>query len=171
MMHKSDRTLPTYEVPAGVEPEDWSLTVIGAVECALHLSATDLHDLKSRTVHDDFSCLEGWTADGLNWHGVPTGTLLDRARPRREAVYGLVHGMDKNYACGVELARLRNGLLALELNGDPLLLEHGGPARLVLPNDQSECYENVKWVTQIEILDEPPTEHDTAVNIALSRIE
>lgn len=170
-MRESDSSLQTFELPSGVDPEAWSLTVTGVVEQAIEFDTSKLYELEFSTVDDDFTCLEGWTAKGLEWRGVPIEALISRAQPTSEAAYGLVHGMDDNYACGFELDRLFDGLLALKLDSDPLPVEHGGPARLVLPDDKSDCYESVKWATWLEVLDQPPTEHDTAADIALNRIE
>lgn len=170
-MRSSQGSLPSHDRPSGVVPEAWSLQVDGAVEQVLEFDTTDLSKLELRTVSDDFFCIEGWTAEGLEWRGVPVETLINRAQPITGVAYGLVHGMDEDYACGFTLERLSHGLLALELDGEPLPVEHGGPTRLVLPDEESDCYESVKWVTQIEILDQPPTERDTAADTALARID
>lgn len=170
-MRESDSSLPSFKLPSSVNPEAWSLTVTEAVEQELEFDTSELYELEFTTVDDDFTCLEGWTTKGLEWRGVPIEALMSRAQPTSEAAYSLVHGMDGNYACGLELDRLFDGLLALELDGDPLPVKHGGPARLVLSDDKSDCYESVKWATWLEVLDQPPTEHDTAADIALDRIE
>jgi DMSO/TMAO reductase YedYZ molybdopterin-dependent catalytic subunit len=77
--------------------------------------------------------------------------------------------MDGEYACGYPLDRLDGALLALELDGDPLPVEHGGPARLVPATAGSDCWESVKWVARIELLADAP--EDTARDLALSRLE
>jgi DMSO/TMAO reductase YedYZ molybdopterin-dependent catalytic subunit len=84
--------------------------------------------------------------------------------------------MDGEYACGYPLDRLDGALLeldgallALELDGDPLPVEHGGPARLVPATAESDCWESVKWMARIELLADEP--EDTARDLALSRLE
>lgn len=163
--------LPTHTVPSGLDPTDWSVAMTGAVRQSTEFSIPELRDFEWRTCRGDFSCIEGWTVPDIDWRGIPIGTLLDEVRPTSEASYGLVGGIDEGYACGFTLSRLRSGLLALEVDGGRLPVDYGGPARLVLPNDESECYERVKWVTWIEIRAQLPEELDTAKGIALSRIE
>lgn len=170
-MGEADTSLHTFELPSGVDPEAWAFTVNGAVEHVLEFDATELRELEFNTLNDDFTCLEGWTAEGIEWRGVPIAAILSRAIPTSEAAYGLVHGMDDDYACGLELDRLSDGLLALEMDGNPLSVEHGGPARLVFPDEDSDCFESVKWANQLEVLADPPTDRDTAADIALGRIE
>jgi DMSO/TMAO reductase YedYZ molybdopterin-dependent catalytic subunit len=48
-----------------------------------------------------------------------------------------------------------------------LKYEHGAPLRLIFPSQQ--CYESVKWVDAIEVLEQPTK--DTGREIALSRIQ
>ncbi|MFB6352634.1 MAG: molybdopterin-dependent oxidoreductase, partial [Halobacteriales archaeon] len=157
-------------VPESVDPDAWRLEIDGAVEEPLRCTRADLETRELDAFTEDFDCLEGWTAPGLAWAGIRVSDLLADARPRPEARWGLVHGMDGDYACGLRLDRLADGLLALRLDGEALPVEHGGPARLALPGD-SDCWESVKWVSRIELLDHEPSAADTARELALSRID
>jgi DMSO/TMAO reductase YedYZ molybdopterin-dependent catalytic subunit len=121
------------------------------------------------TVTGDFSCVEGWTATDLSWRGVRVADVLARSEPRPDAAFALVHAMDGEYACSFPLADLDGALLALELDGEPLPVEHGGPARLVPATADSDCWESVKWVDRLELRPDEPD--DTARDLALSRIE
>jgi len=162
--------LKSTPVPTSVDPAAWSLSVDGRVAEPHRFDRRALLDLADTSLEDDFACAEGWTADGLRWEGVDLTTILSRVRPDEGATAALVHGMDEGYACGLPLERLETGLLALRLDGEALPVEHGGPARLVLPGD-GDCWEGVKWVEAIEILDEVPPEADTARELALSRLD
>lgn len=157
-------------VPDAVDPGTWRLDITGAVEQPLQLTRSDLEDWVLEGVTDDFTCEEGWSAPNLQWEGIPIEELLSDVRPRPGARWSLVHGMDGNYACALRLERLETGLLALRLDGERLSVEHGGPARLVLPGE-SDCWESVKWVSHIELAAEEPRDEDTAQQLALSRIE
>ena len=90
-----------------------------------------LLDLRERT-------LDGWT------------DLLDRAGVRSAAEFALVRAMDGEYACSFPVERLSSAVLAVELDGEPLPVEHGGPARLV-PTGEGDCWESVKWVARLEL--------------------
>ncbi|WP_372912709.1 molybdopterin-dependent oxidoreductase [Salinigranum sp.] len=160
--------LETREVPEAVETDGWRLTVDGRVDRPLSLSHDDLRAMELVSATGDFSCVEGWTATDLTWRGVRVTDLLDRAGPDAEAAFALVHAMDGEYACGYPLDALDGALLALELDGEPLPVEHGGPARLV-PADGGDCWESVKWVARIELHATEPA--DTARELALSRLE
>lgn len=167
--------LPTFDVPTDVEAAlnsvAWTLDVVGAVERDLRLRPSDLLAMDQRTVTDDVSCAEGWVARDLSWRGVPVADVLDRARPDRSAAVGLVRGADGAYAAGFELDRLRASLLAVELDGEPLPVEHGGPIRLVPAGPESDCWEGVKWVSRIDLSERRPPEADAAERIARSRTD
>ena len=66
----------------------------------------------------------------------------------------------------IDEARAPGVLLAYGINGAPLLLENGGPPRLVVPD--KECYFGVKWVEPLEVTMEA---RETGKAIALERIQ
>ncbi len=160
--------LPSHDVPGAVTTDDWALTVRGSVRRERTFDAADLAALPAAAFTGDFACEAGWVADGLSWRGVRVGDLLDRVDPTPQSEFALVRAMDGDYACAFRLDRLENAVLALELDGEPLPTEHGGPARLVQPDD-ADCWESVKWVAAIELTSEPPD--DTAREIALGRVD
>jgi len=162
--------LPSHGVPDDVDPTGWELAVDGRVGQPRTYAREDLRAMPLAERTGDFSCVEGWTASGLTWRGVELDPLLDDAD--EDASFALVHAMDGEYACGFPLAALDGALLAIELDGEPLPVEHGGPARLVPAGDGADCWESVKWVSRLELLAEAPTAvADTARDLALSRVE
>lgn len=100
-----------------------------------------------------------------SWSGVPLGLLLDRAGLRDDVLEILISGADRGtlpqgvgpvaYARSLPLAKARepNVLLALEMNGAPLPIEHGAPVRLVVPGWYGMA--SVKWVVRVTALVEP----------------
>lgn len=163
--------LEPHEIPSEVNPDGWTLSVTGTVERPLQFTESDLTSLPFETFTDDFECVEGWVVDGLSWCGIRVGTILNRANPTPESKYALVHAMDGDYACSFQLDRLSDSILAVELDGDPLPVEHGGPARLIPTDDESDCWESIKWISTVEVAESQPTEGDTAKETALSRLE
>jgi DMSO/TMAO reductase YedYZ molybdopterin-dependent catalytic subunit len=98
------------------------------------------------------------------WRGVRLSTVLRRAGLTRTAVDVLPAGLDPNFVSGgVDLGPVRRPLpvakalddvlLAYEMNGQPLLPDHGFPVRLVVPNWIGIA--SVKWVGEIEVSDQP----------------
>ncbi|WP_144905966.1 molybdopterin-dependent oxidoreductase [Halobellus captivus] len=163
-------TLKTYDVPDAVDPDGYQLDITGAVTHELQFRRPELEELPSESFTADFACVEGWIAEDCSWQGVCLEHLLDRAEPIASASHALVHAMDGAYACSFPLPRLSNAVLAIDLDGNPLPIEHGGPARLV-PTGDADCWESVKWVRELEIVTSPQDDTDTAKSIALSRIE
>lgn len=163
--------LRTHDVPPEVDPEGWSLRVDGTVGRSLRLTRDDLASYPLETAAEDFECVEGWVAEGLSWRGVRVETILERAEPSEESEYGLVRAVDGDYACSFSLERLSSAILALELDGEALPVEHGGPARLVPVGADSDCWESIKWVSEIQVGETPFSGADTAKGLALSRIE
>ena len=64
-------TLPVFDNHHG-RPEVWpGLKVTGLVERPTVFSAAKLAELTRQTIVDDFRCVEGWSAPGQEWEGVP----------------------------------------------------------------------------------------------------
>jgi len=85
------------------------------------------------------------------WLGVPTRELLDEAGVQRGADQ-LVGRSTDGYTCGfpVEAAYDRDCLVAVGMNGVPLPLRHGFPARLVTPGLYGYIG-STKWLTELEV--------------------
>lgn len=157
--------LPVFEHHYG-RPDCWGgLLVDGEVSRPLRYTAAGLAALTDRAIADDFRCIEGWTAPGQLWEGVPLRRLLDAAGPLPAARYAAVSAA--NYAVAIPLdgAAADDTLLATRLNGAPLPEIHGGPCRLVRRGQ--ECYASIKWVDRIRLTAHPPDA--TARRIALAR--
>ena len=156
-------TLPVFENHYG-RPEVWpGLRVEGLVERPLVFSAAELLELTRQTIVDDFRCVDGWTAPGQEWEGVPLAVLLDIVKPLPTAMFAAISALD--FQVGVDLADPAGVLLATRLNGADLPEEHGGPCRLVSVGQA--CYASVKWVDGITLVGAVPEE--TAREIAMAR--
>ncbi|PCR90958.1 molybdopterin-dependent oxidoreductase [Natrinema ejinorense] len=163
--------LREFDVRSGVDEDAWQLSVTGTVEQSVALSIDELRALPLETYTEDFACVEGWVAEDCSWRGVRVASVLELAEPTDASTYALVHGMDDEYACSFPLARLADAVLAVELDGERLPVEHGGPARLVPTASESDCWESIKWVRRIDLRETEPIADDTAEELALSRIE
>jgi sulfoxide reductase catalytic subunit YedY len=131
--------------------EQWVVKVDGLVDKPLtvdHVAWTSLQRLNETA---DFHCVEGWGVDSVRWGGVAPSVLLDQAGVKPEARYAVFHAYGGEYLSTVPLDLIRESttVLADSLDGQPLPPEHGGPLRLVVPDQLG--YKNVKWVERIEL--------------------
>ena len=96
------------------------------------------------------------------WTGTPLAPLIERAKPQGGVVDFAFEGADFGYDNGVghafgrsltpeELADLEV-LLVYEMNGQPLLPQHGAPLRLIVPGWYGMA--SVKWLNRITAMSE-----------------
>ena len=129
----------------------WRLTVDGAVERTLELGWAEFMKLPQVEDTSDFHCVTGWSAFDLRWTGVRLSTLLALARPAAEATHVMLHSHD-GYSANLPLEEaIKDDVLVAHRLGDaPLPLEHGGPARVVVP--QLWAWKGAKWLSRVEVL-------------------
>ncbi|MFJ9682124.1 molybdopterin-dependent oxidoreductase [Streptomyces sp. NPDC101194] len=139
----------------GVTPADtgerWRLTVSGP---AGERSFTR-EQLLAMTQHSSalpIACVEGWSTSDQWWRGVrlrdlaalagypdrPPGVLVESVQPS---------GPFRKSALRDNQVRDSRSLLALEANGETLSLDHGYPARIIVPAAPGVL--NTKWVTRL----------------------
>ena len=108
----------------------------------------------------------GYEAVGTSeWTGTLLWPLIDEAKVKGSVVEFSFTGADFGYDKGighfygrsltVEQARDLDVLLVYEMNGQPLLPQHGSPIRLIVPGWYGMA--SVKWLTEIRALSEPYT--------------
>jgi DMSO/TMAO reductase YedYZ molybdopterin-dependent catalytic subunit len=142
-----------YGIVPAVDLQKWRFSVTGAVERPLTLTWDELLALPRQETACDIHCVTRWSRYDNTFEGVPVQLLLERAGPRPEARYVLVHA-EQGYTTNLPLADLDRppNLLALRHNGEPLPPEHGGPVRLLVPH--LYFWKSAKWVTGFEVLEE-----------------
>jgi DMSO/TMAO reductase YedYZ molybdopterin-dependent catalytic subunit len=138
-----------------VRAEDWTLSVTGMVDEPFELTYAELSDLDVVEADITMTCISNQVGGNLvgnaRWLGVLTRDLLDRARPQRRADQIVGRSTD-GYTCGfpIEAAYDRPCLVAIGMNGEPLPLRHGFPARLVTPGIYGYVG-STKWLTELEV--------------------
>jgi DMSO/TMAO reductase YedYZ molybdopterin-dependent catalytic subunit len=142
-------------VPA-VDLAAWRLRVRGAVEQPLALTWQELLALPRQRTLCDIHCVTRWSRFDNTFEGVPVAEVLRLARPRATARFVMVHAAP-DYTTNLSLADLDRpeNLVALSWSGEPLTPEHGGPARLLVPDRY--FWKSAKWLTGFDLLedDEP----------------
>lgn len=157
---------------ARVAGQDWSLRVDGLVGNVLRVSLPELRALPAVTVTAVLECFGNplqptipvRRAANVRWRGVPVRALLDAAgvRPGASTLWarGLDHGQFDGIDCACYLKDLplatvaERGIIAYEMNGEPLTSEHGYPARLFVPGYFGT--NNVKWLAALTLADRRP---------------
>lgn len=122
----------------GVHPpfveEQWSLKVWGEVENPVSLTWKEFLALPRTDTVSDFHCVTTWSKMDARWGGVLMTDLLAFVRPKPAAAFVIQHCAEE-YTTNTSLleASTPDAILACELDGAPLPLEHGGPMRMVIP--------------------------------------
>jgi DMSO/TMAO reductase YedYZ molybdopterin-dependent catalytic subunit len=130
---------------------DWRLeVVVGGTTTSL--TYDDLRAMPQHTVDLPIACVEGWSAQGT-WSGV---RLADVLRGVGAPAGGDVEvtslqesGPFRRTALPANFAADDRTLLALDLAGEPLALDHGYPCRLIAPNRPGVL--QTKWVSRLEV--------------------
>jgi DMSO/TMAO reductase YedYZ molybdopterin-dependent catalytic subunit len=108
-----------------------------------------------------------WLLGGIGmatWSGVRLSSVLRWARLRPEAIDVMASGLDEPYVHqGVDYGRVRRPLplykamddcmVVLEMNGEPLPLDHGYPVRLLVPGWVGIA--SIKWLGRLEVSTRP----------------
>jgi DMSO/TMAO reductase YedYZ molybdopterin-dependent catalytic subunit len=145
----------TYGETPRIAPADWSFRISGLVAREVMLSWADFQALPRVKVTADFHCVTRFSTLDNGWEGVSTRELLARAELEPDAAFVLVHSYG-GYTTNLPLEDLlsERALLADIQNGRPLPVEHGGPARLVVPH--LYAWKSAKWANGFELF---PDDH------------
>jgi len=140
--------------PPRIDLAKWRFQVAGLVAKPVQWSWEEFQKLPRVKVLSDFHCVTRWSRLDNLWEGVSTRELVALAGGAKpEARFVLVHGYDSGWTTNLPLADFlaEDALVAYQHDGEPLPLEHGGPARLVIP--RLYAWKSAKWVAGVELLD------------------
>jgi len=142
---------------------DYRLVVGGLVERPTSFSLDELRSLGGQSQTVKHNCIQGWTAVA-EWAGVPLSALVEHVRPLPSARHVVFYAMDDkgetegegrygNFYGSVPLHLVlqSQAILATEMNGGPLPVQHGAPVRIRLENQLG--FKMVKWVQGIEFVE------------------
>jgi len=147
-----NRTAVEARVETAAQDPNYRLVVEGQVQHKLSLSLAELHAMPQREATLPIACVEGWSAS-RTWRGVAVRDLLERAGAPSDARVR-VHSLQPRLSyrsSDLDPAQAQDGdtLLALEVNGEPLHLDHGYPVRLIGPNRPGVL--QTKWVERLVV--------------------
>ncbi|WP_199856861.1 molybdopterin-dependent oxidoreductase [Nocardia suismassiliense] len=139
-----------------VSKDDWSLRIHGMVDREIRLTWADLANRPAVERLVTLACVSNPVGGDLignaRWLGYRLDELLAEAGPHPDADMVLSHSTD-GWTAGTPLSVLTDGrdaLLAVGMNGEPLPVVHGYPARLVVPG-LFGYVSATKWVTELEV--------------------
>ncbi|WP_231334096.1 molybdopterin-dependent oxidoreductase [Actinomadura graeca] len=139
-----------------VDPRAWTLRIHGMVDRPVELTFEELlaQPLAERDI--TLACVSnqvgGDLAGNARWLGTPLAALLRRAGVRAGADQILSRSAD-GMTLSTPLAAVldgRDALLAVGMNGEPLPVAHGFPARLVVPGLYGYV-SATKWVVDLKV--------------------
>ena len=139
--------------PPRVDLAAWRLKVFGLVGRPIGLTWGEFLALPRIRVFSDFHCVTRWSRLGNVWEGVSATELLRLAGGASEnAQFVLAHGYDRGFTTNLPLSDFLadDALIAFLHDGEPIALEHGGPARLIIP--RLYAWKSAKWLSGIELL-------------------
>jgi len=131
----------------------WKLRVSGLVENPLEYTLEEFNGLPMRTETKSAQCVTKWSIENPLWEGVSIKLLAEKAKVKPEATWVMFHCEDGYTApVPVEDALTDDSIVALKMNGKPLLPEQGFPARPFMP--QLYLWKSAKWLNEIEFIPE-----------------
>ncbi len=167
-----------YDIPA-IDETAWRLGIGGNVRSPLEQSLDDIRRRPRVSLAVTLECAgngralleprpvsQPWLVEAVGtaeWTGTPLRGLLEDAGLADGTVEVLFTGTDRGIegeveqeyerALPLEEAMREEVLLAYEMNGAPLLPQHGAPLRLIVPGWYGMTH--VKWLRRITVLSEP----------------
>jgi DMSO/TMAO reductase YedYZ molybdopterin-dependent catalytic subunit len=129
----------------------WRFSMEGLVSKPISWTWEEFQALPRTKVFADFHCVTRWSRLGNLWEGVSVRELVNRAGGLLpDARFALVFGYDYGWTTNLPVEHLlaEDALVALTHDQEPLSTDHGGPARLIVP--QLYAWKSAKWVAGIE---------------------
>ena len=163
--------------PAEVDAASWKLTITGEVRKPLTLTLADLAKSPIHHVTNTLECagngrsLQSPKVPGIQWGKGAVGNarfsgpsmkfLLEKAGLKDSAKHVQFRGLDgvpgnvPAFVRSIPVEKALDGdtLVATHMNGAPISIHHGYPARAITPGwvGAASC----KWLTEITVLDKP----------------
>ena len=133
------------------DAKKFKLRVHGAVKKPFEIDYATLLQLPQVERAADVHCVTGWSMLGGVWRGVQVAKLAEIAEVKGEArhvIFEAAHGYTANVP--LKEATADNVLITYRLNGKPLALAHGAPARSLVPD--LYFWKSAKWITGVRFV-------------------
>ncbi len=146
--------MTSYRTPPFLPADQWTLSIHGEVKKPFTLNYAKLLEqprvLEIVTLECVGNGVGGEAIGTAEWQGVRLKTVLDRAEVSNQAYDVIFHAADGySDSLPIERAMMDDLLIAYRMNGVPLPLGHGFPARIIAPGHYG--MKHVQWLTSIEL--------------------
>lgn len=163
-----------YGIESEFDPAKWELRVGGLAGRTddLVLTIDDIRALPRTEMTTELKCIEGWSII-VNWAGVRFSDFAAKYSPQTRSgspadlinnpqdlpAYVSLVTPDNGYYVGWDMPSILHPqtILAYEMNGAPLTLEHGAPLRLASPTKYG--IKQIKRIGRIDFTDERPKDY------------
>ena len=143
-------------VPHELTQENWTLSVHGAVNAPYTLDFAGLLAMPQKQETVDIHCVTSWTKLETTWRGIPFRALAERAEPQPPARFVIMES-EQGFTTSLPYRILLEDdvMIAYNVEGKPLSIEHGGPVRMLVP--RRYFYKSAKWLRGLKFVehDEP----------------
>jgi DMSO/TMAO reductase YedYZ molybdopterin-dependent catalytic subunit len=131
---------------------DWTFTLKIGVRSVRKWTWAEFDVLPKTRMTRDIHCVTTWSKLNTPWEGVSVDDILAAAGIAPPTDFVLAHSHD-GYSTNVPAADLTDGkaMVALRYEGRPLVPDHGGPARLLVPH--LYFWKSAKWISGLQFTD------------------
>ena len=139
-----------------VDVNSWHLEIKGLVNKPATYNMGDLTKLPQTSVYHTLTCISNPVGGNLignaKWTGMPLHMLMDQAGVGQNVQRAVFTSAD-GYQDSVTIQKLMDPttFLAFQMDDAPLTIDHGFPARLLIPDIYG--MKNAKWITSITLID------------------
>ena len=135
-----------------VRLDKWTFSIEGLTRQPARWNWDEFLKLPASEFMVDIHCVTKWTKLDTRWRGVSLDALFEHVELDPKAQF-LTAFSDGGYTTNLPLPDALNGqaFVAYQYDGQPLAPEHGGPARLVVPN--LYFWKSAKWVRGLRLME------------------
>jgi DMSO/TMAO reductase YedYZ molybdopterin-dependent catalytic subunit len=132
--------------------ESWSFSLYDGDSVQAEWSWSEFEALPQTSVKVDIHCVTSWSKLDTHWQGVTIDTLFEAAGLSEPPTsFAMIHS-DGDYRTNIPVEDLIDGkaMVATRYENNPLVPEHGGPARLLVPH--LYFWKSAKWVRRLQFI-------------------
>ncbi|HMO13818.1 MAG TPA: molybdopterin-dependent oxidoreductase [Pirellulaceae bacterium] len=132
---------------------DGSLELVGGTPSCVRWDLGEFQRLPQCEITTDIHCVTRWSKFDMHFSGVLLKDLLQQVDVAPEMRFvSFVANSARNHSTSLVLEQAieLETIIALNVNGNPIPAEHGGPIRVIVPGRY--FYKSLKWLKRIDLL-------------------